>query len=184
MWEFDKSIVCPDDKKSLSRYKEYKKYYQVKYDIAKELKPKSIMEIGVRAGYSAFSFLSACPNAEYTGLDAENGMHGGAGGPWMWWAKQILEPYNVTLKKCDTQKMNEIEGSFDLIHIDGDHTTSGALHDMEICWPAVKPGGVMLVDDYDYIPEVKKAIHMFIDRHPNIKYRYRESLRGEILIHK
>lgn len=184
MWEFKKEFICPKDKKSLSRYPEYKKYYLVKYQIAKDLNPSKILEIGVRAGYSAISFLSACPDAEYVGLDAENGMHGGAGGPWMWWAEELLSPYKATFIQCDTQTMEEVDGTFDLVHIDGDHSVQGALHDMELCWPIVNPGGVMLVDDYDYIADVKKAIELYKQRHPEIRWEYKKSLRGEVLFSK
>ena len=44
-------------------------YYEVKHAIAKRLQPKSICEIGVRAGYSAYAFLSAAPAAEFLGID-------------------------------------------------------------------------------------------------------------------
>ena len=47
MWEFEKSIICPDDKKSVARYDQYKAYYKVKYDLAKRFNPETILEIGV-----------------------------------------------------------------------------------------------------------------------------------------
>ena len=90
-YEFDRSIMCPKDPTATSeRVKQYEAYYEVKYNIAKEVNPKVIAEIGVRAGYSAWAFLSACPDAKYHGFDAENGTHGGQGGPWLWWANEIL----------------------------------------------------------------------------------------------
>lgn len=184
MWSFRKDVICPKDKKSLSRYKQYKDYYRVKYDIACELKPRRILEIGVRAGYSAWAFLSACPDAKYLGIDAENNKHGGAGGPWLWWAEQLLRDFDIELRKQDTQKLTKIDGSFDLIHIDGDHSTKGALHDMEICWPSVNKDGVMLVDDYDYLEDVQKAVDAFYKKHPEVSREYRKSLRGEILFRR
>jgi len=185
MWEFKKEYICPKDAKSLKRYPIYKDYYRIKYDIAKDLNPKRILEIGVRAGYSAISFLSAAPEAEYVGLDAENGTHGGGGGPWMWWAKELLYSYNATFIECDTQEIQSVDkGKFDLIHIDGDHTTEGALHDMEICWSSVNTNGIMLVDDYDYIKDVNRAVKHFQKNHPKVQWEYKKSLRGEILFLK
>ncbi len=48
---------------------EWRSYYRMKWAIAKVIQPKSILEIGVRYGYSAISFLSACPDAQYVGID-------------------------------------------------------------------------------------------------------------------
>jgi len=185
-WKLTKSDICPTDLKSLGRYQEYKKYYMVKHNLCMEFQPDHILEIGVRAGYSALAFLSACPDAHYVGLDAENGKHGGANGPWMWWAKEILAHFDhVRLKQCDTQKISELdEGEFDFVHIDGDHSFKGALHDMNLCWPHISSGGVMLVDDYDYISPVKKAIDYFRKKNKGVKSEYRNSLRGEYLFFK
>ncbi len=181
-WVFEKSIISPRDKKSLARYKEYKPYYRVKYDIAKQINPARILEIGVRAGYSAYAFLCACPNAEYLGIDAENNKHGGKGGPWIPWAEKILSSFKVELKVADTQKMDRIEGGpFDLIHVDGDHSMKGALHDMRICWLSLSGDGVLFVDDYDYLTEVRKAVDVFISEVCCVS-KYVKSLRGEMLL--
>ena len=182
-WVFDKSIICPTDTKSLKRYRQYKRYYKVKYDIAKKYNPSTILEIGVRAGYSAYSFLSACPKARYVGIDAENGEHGGQDGPWIWWAEEILKNFDVKFEVADSQQLTKINGNYDMIHIDGDHTTEGLLHDLEICWPAVNDRGIMLVDDYDYIDTVKKGVDMFAKR-PGVRKEYLKSLRGEIVFSK
>ncbi|MHA2404344.1 MAG: O-methyltransferase [Candidatus Kariarchaeaceae archaeon] len=180
-WEFEKSVICPKDKRSLKRYSKYKDYYRIKYDIAKRFNPKSILEIGVRAGYSAYSFLSACPDATYVGIDAENGAHGGKGGPWMWWAKEILSEYQTTFIEADTQELTEIDGEYDFIHIDGDHSTKGLLHDLKICWPVMK--GVIVVDDYDYLPRVKKGCDAWAEK-DDVEMEYVESLRGEIIFRR
>jgi predicted O-methyltransferase YrrM len=184
MWEFKKSFICPKDARSRKRYAEYKKYYQVKYEIAKELNPKRILEIGVRAGYSAKSFLDACPDAEYVGVDAENGTHGGQDGPWLWWAKQLLADRNATFHMLDSQSVKNFDwGTFDLIHVDGDHSEQGALHDMKLALACLAENGAILVDDYDYIPTVRAAVDRFVASQ-SVRHEYRKSLRGEILIRK
>ena len=184
MWEFKKEAICPQDVKSVKRYPEYKGYYKVKYNLAYVQEPSTILEIGVRAGYSAYSFLSACPDAKYTGIDAENGTHGGQGGPWMWWAKELLEDYDTTFIEADSQKMHRIDGGpFDFIHIDGDHTKEGLLHDLKICWPVLAEGGVIIVDDYDYIKTVKEGVDEFANL-PGVVKKYVKSLRGEIIFSK
>jgi len=180
MWTFTKNVICPKDKKSLRRFKQYQEYYGVKYNIAKKYAPSTILEIGVRAGYSAYSLLSACPDAKYIGIDAENGTHGGQNGPWMWWAKKILGDFNTEFVVADSQKLSEIDGSYDFIHIDGDHTTGGVVHDLKICWPALNKGGVILVDDYDYINSVRKGVDVFASK-SCLEKKYIKSLRGEIV---
>ena len=54
--------------------------YQVKYLVARAVRPLRILEIGVRAGYSAAAFLAACPAARLVGLDKDDGSHGGVAG--------------------------------------------------------------------------------------------------------
>ena len=183
MWRLTKSDVCPKDHK---RFEEYAKHSETKHAIAAELKPTSILEVGVRAGYSALSFLKACPSARYLGIDAESGEHGGQGGPWMWWAKKILEPYDATLIHANSQLMEEPPGPrlFDMIHVDGDHSRIGALHDMEMLWPALAIGGTMIVDDLDYIRSVLEAVQEFMSNHTDAVFEKRRSIRGEGLIRK
>ena len=187
-WKFLLSHIAPRDHKSRQRYSKYVDYYAVKHALAKEFNPSRILEIGVRAGYSALAFLSACPDATYTGFDAENGKHGGQGGPWTPWAVKLLQDYHVTIwADIDTQKLANIptmHGTFDFIHIDGDHTTKGVLHDMTLCWPVLNKGGVMIVDDYSYIDDVHEGVDQFIDENPAIRVEFRESLRGEVLFFK
>lgn len=190
-WIIPSEAICPKDQKSLNRYEQYKGYYAVKHAIAREVAPKRILEIGVRAGYSALAFMTACPKAEYVGVDAETGKHGGEGGPWMWWAKTLLKGFNVNLYKLDSQQLDALPehlGNFDFVHVDGDHSFEGALHDMELCWPKVNVGGAMLVDDYDYLWPVHEAIEEFRKRvddwYEDGVSEYRKSLRGEVIFRK
>jgi hypothetical protein len=38
---------------------------------------------------------------------------------------------------------------FDIVRVDGEHTAYNALFDITVGWRVLRPGGVMLVDDYD-----------------------------------
>ena len=134
--------------------------YRVKFAVAKRLEPASILEIGVRAGYSALAFLQACPRAQYLGLDADEGEYGGVTG-YMAEARARLEPYNAVVMRCNTQErpvdpevLSVMQG-YELVHVDGDHSYHGCLRDITL---AVHCGARwILVDDYDFIPAVRQA---------------------------
>ena len=66
-------------------------YTRWKNIIGEFLAPKVIVEIGVRSGWAAFSFLKACPNAEYHGFDLNQGTEGGVVGFTDWCMKKMEE---------------------------------------------------------------------------------------------
>lgn len=61
--------------------------------------------------------------------------------------------------------------SYDFIYIDADHTTVGVILDAELSWPALKSGGIMAFDDYEWgshLPmhlRAKPGIDLFLLRH-------------------
>ena len=171
------------------RVLQYNDYYRVKYDICSILQPKRGAEIGVRAGYSSHAFLQACPDMEFYGIDANNGTHGGAGGEsgqFKSYAISILGGYDFTYIECDTQEIDILPvGHLNFIHIDGDHTSSGLIHDFKISYKALLSGGYILIDDIDYVQTVKDGVDYIIDYYgKKIESIYLPSLRGEYLIRK
>ena len=102
-------------------------YYRLKFAIAKTLQPKSILEVGVRFGYSARAFLEASPAANLLGIDLDCNLYGGQKGA-LEWARQITAAYDAEFVTADTQQMKRLPGSiYDLIHVDGqqDETARG-----------------------------------------------------------
>lgn len=203
--KFDKTIIYENDPTAtIGRVEEYMQYYPIKSAIAYLCKPKRIAEIGVRCGYSAYSFLQACPGAYYHGFDANNGTHGGKGGQDGKFKEHALKVLRAAEfyhnAKCDysemdTQKLKELPGApYDFVHVDGDHSFEGCLHDLRIAIKSLCIGGYVLIDDYDYIETVKAAVDRYIyreDEFTGIEYIrddcemiYFPSLRGEILMRK
>ena len=43
--------------------------------------------------------------------------------------------------------LKKIEGTFDFIYIDGDHTAASVLEDLTLSFTVLNPGGVILCDD-------------------------------------
>jgi hypothetical protein len=163
--------------------------YKVKYLVAALVKPNSILEIGVRAGYSAAAFLTACPRARYLGLDfdrlPESQMqetHGGCPG-FSFWAEKSLRTHfpraTVSILGRNTQDHAVgLRSRRNLVHIDGDHSYQGCLRDL--C--QVEPiADWILVDDFDFLPEVKRAVKDWLKEY-QVQHIAFPSFRGDVLI--
>jgi len=137
--------------------------YQVwiKYRLAQFLQPKSIVEIGVRGGYSAWGMLMGAPTASYAGFDVyPDRFFGGVpnlGKEMYELALKNLAPYNATLTKQDSQDPAFSVPSADLYHVDGDHRYIECLHDLRNCLSKGAPTAVVAVHDY-FAADVKKAV--------------------------
>ena len=76
----------------------------------------------------------------------------------------------------------------DWIYIDGDHSYEGCLRDLENSLKVVKPGGLVLGDDYGwpnakwFKPGVTKAVDEFINRHKLTKMLRHGETQYEIRI--
>ena len=62
--------------------------------------------------------------------------------------------------------------SYDFIYVDAHHTSASAFLDCELSWPLLVKGGILAIDDYEWVhPDgvdihaPKTGIHMFLDRH-------------------
>jgi hypothetical protein len=186
-FNFDTSIIYPQDPTaSAERINQYKDYYKIKHDICKEVNPSTIAEIGVRAGYSSWTFMQACPSAKLYCIDANNGTHGGRGGEdgeYKAWAKKILSNYDFEYIDCDTQKEQSLNlKDIDFFHVDGDHTVGGVMHDLDLAINCISKKGAILIDDIEYIEDVKIGVKSWLQKN-KLKHKYIKSLRGECLIY-
>jgi predicted O-methyltransferase YrrM len=163
-------------------------YYLYKHYYAETVgKAAHILEIGVRLGYSAFSFLSDKYCTTYTGIDIQKPIDGGMDFETFDWVKEKVfskfPDIETKLIKMNTQKDTWPTEMYDFIHIDGDHSTAGALHDCRKAWNILSPGGLMVIDDYTFIPEVTEAVDEFL-RIKNLPKIIGHSKRGDCLIFK
>lgn len=147
-FRIDPAWIYPEEGRDLF----YRASYQpLLYLLTQAFQPTSILEIGVRAGYSAMALLDACPDATYIGLDNASDTECDKG--MLDWAEQIIigKFGNARIIRTDTQKEllpAEVRGkTWDMVFIDGDHSTLGVNHDLNSIWPLVKEGGRILMHD-------------------------------------
>ncbi len=147
-----------------------RQYYETKWRIARQLGPGSILEIGVRAGYSAFVFLRALrSDATYLGIDS--GLcDAESGNAYLAHASKmlLLSPRRriwVTQAQSLYAWPNPPEGFqlWDLIHVDADHSYDGCLHDLRL---SAAIGRWILVDDYDTGSEIRRACETLLAEQP------------------
>jgi predicted O-methyltransferase YrrM len=186
--EWCDTVLHPDDTHPWNfRTPEFYEEYRLKYALAKLIQPKSIMEVGVRFGYSANSFLCAVPKAMYVGLDMDEPSWGPfISAPRVWAEKTLIDRYpNASIvtwhTNTQTQEQKFIPRSFDMIHIDADHSYKGALHDMLTFWAFCRR--VMVVDDVSEILQVEMAVEDFLRATPTaILCGTMTALRGAAVI--
>lgn len=132
--------------------------------VAREVRPKTIVEMGVRFGYSALALLHGQGGtANYFGIDA---MLDGC--------KHTNEIARVAIKQATTGSVEISEANTidvrptdlpaaDLVVVDADHVNPD--RELKIAQAILKPHGVILIDDVN-VESIRNAIlHVFNDQH-------------------
>jgi len=63
------------------------------------------------------------------------------------WANRVTIHQGASAKTLPS-----LAGSYDLAYIDGNHTPLGVIADAVLTWPLVKIGGIVIFDDYLWLP--------------------------------
>lgn len=176
------TVLKPDDISPWDfRTLEWYEYYKSKYRIARALKPESVLEIGTRYGYSAFSFAKAIQDSHgdgmFLGVDADLDC--------VSVARAMLGRHDfyfkITHSESRSASLEQETVPFDVIHIDADHSREGCLADLKKFAPFCSRA--ILVDDYDQCDGVRQAVNEFCLKSNWMKF-YMPSIRGEALLLK
>ena len=178
-YDFRRSASTEDPLRHM--FPEWVSYYRTKWAIARYLRPKRILEIGVRYGYSALAFLDACPSASYLGIDSDATTHGGVKGA-IHWARNATREFRADFIIADSQSLEELPGSeYDLIHVDGQQDGDGSIRDLGL---SLSKGRFILFDGYFWTRDNFFAASEFLWRNRDLVefYGVIPSYAGELLI--
>jgi SAM-dependent methyltransferase len=158
---YDFRLTANPDDPLRRQFDNWVDYYRLKRAIASVLEPTSILEIGVRYGYSAMAFLDGSPKASYLGIDLDVNTFGGTKGA-LAWARQITRGFSAEFIVADTQQMAQLPGgSYDLIHVDGQQDGDGTFHDLKL---ALAQARYILLDGYFWSRDNLLAATSFLDK--------------------
>jgi predicted O-methyltransferase YrrM len=132
--------------------------------------PKRILEIGSWEGRSACWFLETFPDSTITCVDTFEGSpeHHDmdvAGIKARFLKNTARFGDRVTIRQGHSSR--ELYGlepeSFDLVYVDGSHAEDDTLMDLILSFGLLRPGGVLLIDDYGgtAFPGVRRAVDKF-----------------------
>ena len=128
-------------------------YYNYYYSYGKYFSAKNILEIGVRYGYSLISIVKGAQEfksfANAVGIDNQSYEKGSERVAYEN-IKSVTDKFKLI--NADSQKITDLRKSvgdmrFDLIHVDGDHSYKGCLHDLNITKEMLTDNGVIVIDD-------------------------------------
>jgi hypothetical protein len=156
------------------------------YAIGMAIRPKTILEIGTRFGYSlkCMALGSGQENMDLWFFDSEYDYFGSINYVKNYFTRNAPLT-RVTATKVNTRHLKEIvlDTKVNLAHVDGDHSEKGAYEDCCLCLPVIKSGGYLLVDDVG--GENGKTVRAGADRfcqENGLKPEYLDCYRGMYVI--
>jgi len=155
-------------------------------EITRELQPLKVLEIGALSGYSMVAMLEGCPGIKImTWVDDEQyyrGSNTDAKLNLQSYLARVGRPHGTLLSwyyRC--WGLVGLLTRFDLVHIDGDHSTLGKLRDLIVTHELINPRWI-LVDDTRK-RDVFMGLDKFLTSVPGAyDYRTVEETRGLVLL--
>ena len=195
-YEFDRSLIDQIALPVNDRYGDalFPGYFYQYAGMARKYKPKRIYEVGARYGYIAIAMVAGVranrgrPNTEYVGIDDESYHHGSCAQANRNFAQVFPDVKMRAMYWNSFHGMPPDLGSFDFIHIDGNHDYHGVMNDAMACWPWLNPGGIMLFDDATVDSPIWEAIQNFTAQFhsspESVEYHYQRNERNHVYLRK
>lgn len=129
-------------------------HYAMKAIVCERYKPRRIIEIGTRCGYSLLAFNSVAPRASFLCID---GCMDDDSLECLAHAKHLIERHDIEadLVVVDSHQVRSLPRAC-FAHVDGDHSFDGALADLRL----VAHCRAILADDCCN-PDVARAVDVF-----------------------
>lgn len=135
-------------------------YYPMLTKFIRDQHIQSVVEIGVRSGYSMAAMMRGNPQLTYLGIDLDQPVRDFMDGAAEH-AEALRQKYSrgdSGFLLADSSRLSALPRRFDLAYIDGNHTEEACFHDLELCASYCDR---LLADDYGVIPAVRQAIQRF-----------------------
>ena len=173
-------------------------YFSFYGGMVQKFKPRRFLEIGARYGYTSLVVCEAAIQSgfsfEYLGIDDESyppakGVTVGSCAK----ANQNFEALSLQ-NMARAVKWNSITqglphncGTFDMIHIDGNHDYPWPGNDLRIAWPVLNEGGFLLFDDFQ-MSGVRRSIEEWLEsehvKDNVVAVQFIENERGHCYVRK
>ncbi len=161
-----------EGRESFGKHWRYADLLTVLWAAASLSPPTSYLEIGVRTGFSTAVVGATAPNCDIYGFDLWTPDYAGLANPGPEFVRGELRTVG------HEGKLSLISGNsretlpaflrehpdlyFDLITIDGDKSVDGAASDLANALPRLKLGGVIVSDDINLLPHLRRVWHAVI----------------------
>lgn len=144
---------------------------------------KNVMEIGFNAGFSTLLMLVSNPNINVCCFDL--GEHSYTL-PCFKKLKEIFGDRLEIIIGDSTKILKNVNTKFDLIHIDGGHSTEVATSDIVNSYRLSKHGTILIMDDYDFVNihelwDTFKKIYDLQDLHINLYDSHHHDIKYTVM---
>jgi predicted NAD/FAD-binding protein len=109
-----------------------------------------VLEVGAFEGRSCIWFLRNFPSLSLTVIDPWSFTDGASEETFNRFSANI-SPFSERVKvmRGKSQLMRTLpDQEYDVIYLDGDHTSAAVIHDAVLAYELLKPGGLLIFDDY------------------------------------
>lgn len=148
------------------------------------LRPKRILEFGVRYGYAIKSLINGSEQSpiEVWGFDDERDGVNTLDVFRTYFARHYMGSLVIEERNTQTLTLADVPLEMDVAHVDAWHTESGCYRECELALYAVRPGGFVLVDDANPGPVRDGAERLCRDH--GLPFRFLPTLRGMLVFQK